>query len=436
MNDQKLLDMLQKDTFAYFTHECNPENGLILDKTAAGSAASVAVVGLALSAYPVAVERGLMARGEALKTTLKTLRFFRDSVQGTAADATGFKGFYYHFLDMAHGKRANACELSTIDTSMLVIGALAASEYYTGDTPDERELREAATEIYRRVDWNWARNDGLALTHGWKPESGFLRHQWQGYDEALFMYILALGSPVHRIPPESYAKWCETYEWRKIYGHEVLYSGPLFTHQISHIWIDFRNIRDDQMREKDSDYFENSKRATYIQQHYSIENPHGFKAYGPTCWGITASDGPGPGWRVVDGWPRKFYGYTARGVPDGPDDGSIAPWAVAASLPFAPEIVLPTIDHFVNGVKLTESNPYGFKATFNPTYERSPGKSYGWVSPSHFGLNQGPIVLMIENYRSELVWNLVKSCINIPDGLRRAGFTGGWLENESAAAAE
>lgn len=430
MNDQKVspevMKALQRKAFDYFVYESNPLNGLVVDKTQAGAPASIAAVGLALSSYPVGVERGFINRAQAIEQTLATLRFFRDSVQSTDPDATGYRGFYYHFLDMVSGKRVWKCELSTIDTAILLAGMLTAAVYFSDSTADEREIRALADELYLRTDWNWAQNGGVTVTHGWKPESGFLPYRWQGYDEALFLYLLGLGSPTHPLPTESYVQWTSTYEWRKIYGHEFLYSGPLFTHQISHIWIDFRGIQDDYMRGKNIDYFENSRRATYVQQQYAIDNPAKFNGYGAKCWGITASDGPGPAKRMIEGHERQFFDYVARGVPAGPDDGSIAPWAVAASLPFAPEIVLPTLQYFEK-LKLREEDPFGFRATFNATFADGPDPSQWWVSPFHYGLNQGPIVLMIENYRSGLLWRLMRQCPYLVTGLRRAGFWGGWL---------
>lgn len=303
---------------------------------------------------------------------------------------------------------------------------LTVAVYFSGDSGDEREIRELADRLYLRVDWQWAQNRGLAVTHGWKPGRGFLRYRWQGYDEALFLYLLGLGSPTHPLPEESYAQWTSTYQWRSIYGQDYLHSGPLFTHQTSHLWIDFREIQDDFMRGKGIDYLENSRRATYAQRQYAVDNPGRFAGYGRHSWGITASDGPGPARRSIGGRKRTFFGYKARGVPDGPDDGSIAPWAVAASLPFAPEIVLPTLKNFET-MKLRENSRYGFKATFNPTFTDRSDPSKAWVSPYFYGLNQGPIVLMIENHRSGLLWNLLRKCPYVVAGLRRAGFTGGWL---------
>ena len=408
-------------------HEANPANGLVLDKTAPDWPASIAATGFALAAYPVAVERGFMSRAASVERTLATLRFFWNSPHGPEPDATGYQGFYYHFLDMRTGRRAWQCELSTVDSAFLLAGMLTAGSYFDADTADEHEIRTLADALYRRANWHWAQNQGATLTHGWKPESGFLRYRWEGYDEALLLYMLALGSPTYLVSDDTYAAWGSTYKWERCYGYDYLYAGSFFTHQLSHMWIEFRGIQDVFMRAKGMDYFENSRRATYVQQQYAIDNPLKFKGYGRCCWGITASDGPGPDAIKVDGIERQFFDYVARGVPYGPDDGTLAPWAVVASLPFAPEIVLPAIDHFIHQLELKAVNPYGFKATFNPTYPGQSGSARGWVSPWHYGLNQGPIVLMIENYRSGLLWRLTRNCPYIVSGLRRAGFTGGWL---------
>lgn len=422
------LETLQRETFDFFLKEANPANGLIIDKTAVNWPASIAATGLALAAYPAGVERGFMPRRIAVERTLNTLRFFWNSPQGPEPDATGYRGFYYHFLDMTSGRRVWRCELSTVDSAFLLAGALAAGIYFDGDTSDEREIRALADALYRRADWQWAQNHGATVTHGWKPESGFLEYRWEGYDEALLLYVLGLGSPTHPLPESSYAAWTSTYRWERVYGYEYLYAGPLFTHQLSHVWIDFRGIQDAFMRTKGIDYFENSRRATFVQQRYAIENPFKFSGYHDCCWGITASEGPGPGTVRLSGIERMFFDYLARGVPYGPDDGTLAPWAVVASLPFAPEIVLPTLDFCIHQAQLTKFNRYGFKAAFNPTHPGEPGNPYGWwVSPWHFGLNQGPIVLMIENYRHGLLWRLMQNCSYIKAGLRRAGFNGGWL---------
>jgi hypothetical protein len=426
-NVEDELEILQRESFSYFVHEANPANGLVIDKTASDWPASIAATGFALAAYPVGIERGFMSRAAARERTLTTLRFFWNSPHGPEPDATGYQGFYYHFLNMQTGRRAWQCELSTVDTVLLLAGVLTAGRYFDADTADEHEIRTLADALYRRTNWPWAQNQGTTLTHGWKPESGFLKYRWEGYDEALLLYILALGSPTYPLCDSSYAAWASTYQWKHCYGYDYLYAGSLFTHQQSHIWIDFRGIQDAFMRGKGIDYFENSRRATYAQQQYAIANPLKFRGYGESCWGITASDGPGPDTIKVDGIERQFFGYLARGAPYGPDDGTIAPWAVIASLPFAPEIVLPTVDYFINHAELKGVNPYGFKDTFNATHPDRSNNARGWVSPWHYGLSQGPITLMIANYRSSLLWRLMRNCPCIVTGLRRAGFTGGWL---------
>jgi len=422
----KLLSDLQSDAFNYFVNEVNPDNGLVADCTKQGWPSSIAAIGMALSAYPVGVEQNLISREEAIGRTLKKLRFFAKSEQSKSPTATGYQGFYYHFLDMQTGQRAWQCELSTIDSTFLFAGMLAAAAYFDRDSADENEIRTLADQLYRRADWRWAVNGGATLSHGWKPETGFLTHRWDGYDESTLAYILGLGSPTFPLPKESYTVHRSTCEWRKVYDYEYLFAAPLFTHQFSHIWIDFREIQDKFIRDHGLDYFENSRRATFVQQEYARRNPNGFQGYDEFCWGLTACEGPGPQELTVDGVKRVFFDYVARGVPHGPDDGTLAPWAVVASLPFAPEIVLPTLEHF-NEIEIGVDHPYGLEATFNPSFPVEESRRRGWLSPWHFGINQGPIVLMIENHRSELVWSLMKKSPYILAGLRQAGFAGGWL---------
>jgi hypothetical protein len=420
------LGRLQLTTLQYYLHESNPVNGLIRDKTEPRAPSSIAAIGLGLSTIPVLVERGVISREFAPELVLKRLRFFRDSPHGPQADAAGYRGFYYHFLDMKTGRRVWECELSTIDSAFLFAGMLTCAAYFDGDTEEEAEMRRLADELYRRADWLWATNGSAAISHGWRPETGFISHYWTGYDEALLVYLLALGSPTFPLAPESYAAYCSTYSWKRIYGRELLYSGPLFTHQLSHLWIDFRDLRDAFMREHGSDYFENSHQATYVHQEYARHNPLEFAGYGEFCWGITATDGPGWKKRVVNGVERQFYDYYARGAPFGPDDGTLAPWVVVASLPFAPEIVIPTVRAMAR-LDLGMTKRYGFKPSFNQTYAVPDSPTGWWVTPYHFGIDQGPVALMIENYRSGLIWNITRRSPYITAGLRRAGFQGGWL---------
>lgn len=425
--DDRELGLLQLTTVLFYLRETNPDNGLVRDKTDPTAPVSIAAVGMALATIPVVVERGLMHRNFAAKITLKRLRYLFSLPQSPEPNASGYRGFFYHFLDIETGRRVWQCELSTLDSAFLFAGALTACVYFDGDTPDELEIRTLANELYQRADWNWAQNGEATLTHGWRPENGFIPYRYQGYDEGLLLYILGLGSPTHPISPESYRAYCETYQWKKIYDRELLYSGPLFTHQLSHMWIDFRGIRDEFMRAHDSDYFENSRRATFVQQEYAIRNPMNFVGYGEHCWGITACDGPGWVKRQINGVERQFFDYIARGVPFGPDDGTIAPWVVVASLPFAPEIVVPTVKHFAK-MELGATGKYGFKPSFNQSFVLETSPTGWWVTPYHFGIDQGPVVLMIENYRTGLIWTLMRRCSAVVTGLLRAGFRGGWLD--------
>ena len=203
-SDEELLDRIQCAAFGYFLEEFNAENGLVADTSRAGSPCSIAVVGFALSTYPVAVERGWMTRADAVNRTLATLRFFCASEQSESPEATGFKGFYYHFLDMKTGKRVWQSELSLIDTTLLLAGVLVASIYFSESTPGEKEIRELADALYLRVDWHWACGGRPTVRQGWKPDSGFLNYGWNGYNEGTILYILGLASPTHPLPDKSF----------------------------------------------------------------------------------------------------------------------------------------------------------------------------------------------------------------------------------------
>jgi hypothetical protein len=428
--DLEMLNKLQKETFDYFLREVNEHTGLIADKTQPGSVSSIAAVGMGLSCYITGVERGYMSRTKAAGRTLKVLQFLLNSPQGTEPADTGYKGFYYHFLDMQTGKRAWDCELSTMDTAIFLAGALTAGYYFTQNNKVETEIRRIAEELYLRVDWQWALNGRNTISHGWKPETGFFRHRWnKGYSEAMLLYILALGSPTFPIAAAGYKKWVNTFEWIKAYDIEYVYAGPLFIHQMSHVWIDFKGIRDEANRKLGIDYFENSRRATIIHQRYAIENPKKYTGYCKHCWGLTASDGPGRRRQVTDEVKRYYYNYKARGAPFGPDDGTVAPWAVVASLPFAPGIVLGTTRHEMKKRGTGKYYHHGFYASYNPTYTgKNKTMPEGWISEWQYGINQGPVILMIENFRTGLTWNIMKKCPYIVEGLRKAGFTGGWLD--------
>jgi hypothetical protein len=421
LSDTALTARLQRAAFSYMIDYANADSGLVSDTSRQGSPCSIAVVGFALSCYPIAVQNGWLSRADAASRTLKVLRFFFRSTQSDAPDATGYKGFYYHFLDMQTGKRVWQCELSLIDTALLIAGVLVAGCYFDG--AGEREIRELADVLSGRVDWRWAQNGTPGIAQGWKPECGFLHYGWEGYNEATLLYVLGLGSPRFPLNPAGYVIWGLTYQWENLLDRDVLYSGPLFTHLFSHAWVDFRGIRDAFMREKASDYFENTKSAIAIHREYGERNPYGFKAYSRDFWGVTAGDGPGEQQMRANGRNRCFFGYMSRGVPYGPDDGTIAPWAMLASLPFAAEAAL------AGTRRLLELYPQvcrqdRFSSGFNPTLS---GDTGGWLSEGWYGLDQGLLVMMIENHRTGLIWEIVRHCGHVRDGLKRAGFEGGWL---------
>jgi hypothetical protein len=433
VTNEAMLDQLQRAAFDYFLLNANPRNGLVADTSRAGSPVSIAVVGFALSSYPAAVERGWLDRRDAVDRSLAALRFFRDSDQSGSPTATGYKGFYFHFLDAQTGARVWNSELSMIDTALLIAGALAARMYFTAATEEEAELRELAEFLYQRIDWRWSQGGGDTIRQGWKPECSFLHYGWEGYSEAILLYVLAAGSPTHPITTNCYKSWTATYQWENLYEHDYLYAGPLFVHQFSHAWIDLRGIRDRFMREARSDYFENTQRAVDIQREYTQRNPHRYIGYDENCWGLSACDGPTDTRPDLPNAPHRVFGYAARGVPYGPDDGTLSPPAVLASLPFAPEIVLNSIRNMID--RYPEMMTDGRLATsFNPSLPDAQGCS--WVSAGHYGLDQGIVFMMIENHRTGSIWQLMRDCSYISDGLHRAGFRGGWLQQLAGHATE
>ena len=423
-----LLIDLEWRTFRFFWETANPKNGLIPDRYPTPSYASIAAVGFGLTAYPIGVERGYISRTDAQQRVLATLRFF--------ASTSNQHGFFYHFVDLRSGARAGDSEISTVDTALLLAGMLFCEGYFDSQDPRDVEIRKLADEIYRRVDWTWAQPRPPAVALAWTPEAGFSAEDWHGYNEAMLVYLLALGSPSHPIDPEAWTSWTSTYnqDWGTLYGETYLSFGPLFGHQYTHVWVDFRGIRDAYMRQHGLDYFENSRRATYTQRRYAIANPKLWQAYGKNVWGMTASDGPGVARGPHLEEDRAFLQYAARGVALGHivDDGTIAPTAAISSLPFAPEIVLPATLEMYRRFGSSIYSSYGFLDAFNasvrdPSSRQPTAGNVGWVDPDHIGIDQGPILAMIENYRSDLVWRVMRSDPYLQHGLERAGFSGGWL---------
>ncbi|HEX7837642.1 MAG TPA: glucoamylase family protein, partial [Kofleriaceae bacterium] len=268
--DAAMLDDLERRTFDWFWRTQDPVTGLVPDRYPTPSFSSIAAVGFGLTAIAIGVERGYVSRAAGRDRVLATLRFFRDAPQGdAAAGVTGYKGFYYHFLDMATGRRYRDVELSSVDTALLLAGVMVCRGYFTGADPAEAELRQIADALIDRVDWRWMQPRAPAIAMGWQPEHGFLDYDWIGYNEAMIVILLALGSP-SPVEPAAWDAWTSRYEasWGTAYGQEHLRFGPLFGHQYSALWVDFRGIRDRFMRAHGLDYFENSRRATLAQRAY------------------------------------------------------------------------------------------------------------------------------------------------------------------------
>jgi hypothetical protein len=437
---ESLLDDVQRRTFLWFWETTNPANGLVPDRWPTLTFSSIAAVGFGLTAYPVGIERGWITREEGRERVLSTLAFFSNAPQGPEARGTaGYKGFFYHFLDMETGERFGTVELSSIDTTLLIAGALFCQSYFDGDHPGEVRIRELAEDLYRDVDWQFLQVRRPLIGMGWHPETGFIHADWRGLNEAAILYVLALASPTHPVESEAWDAWVGTYKWRSFQGQEHINFAPLFGHQYSHIWIDFRGIQDEYLRNRGIDLFENSRRAALSQRQYAIDNPRGWRGYGADIWGLTASDGPGDGFATIDGRQREFWGYMARGAAatDIRDDGTIAPTAAIGSLPFAPEAVIPAMFEMKRRYGSRLYQQYGFLDSFNPTLTTPPpfrlehgtiDPVLGWFNTDYLGIDQGPIVLMIENYRSGLIWDVMRRNEHVIRGLRKAGFRGGWLD--------
>src|SRR5260221_5734400 len=364
---------IEQRTFRWFWDTANAKNGLIPDRWPTPSFSSIAAVGYALAAYAIGAERGWCSRADARDRTLTTLRFFWNAPQGPErTGVTGYKGFFYHFLDMESGLRFRDVELSSVDTTILLMGALFAGQYFDRDDAGEREIRDLSQKLYERADWNFFRSDGrAAVSMGWHPGQGLIPANWVGFNEGMFVNILALGSSTHPGPDNLWEQWTAPYPnfWRGKGPTQRIAFAPLFPGQYSQIFIDFRGIRDAVMRRAGFDYFENSRRETYANRAWCTANSMGWRGYSGRLWGLAACDGPGNFHLPYRSETREFYGYRARGPvgePDGCDDGTLTPSAALGALPFAPEIVLPCAEAMLKWPKLFDR--YGFKDSFNPSF--------------------------------------------------------------------
>lgn len=424
------IDELQRRTFHYFWDLADTVYGQIPDRYPTLTFSSIAATGFGLSAYIVGIERGYVTRDAAARRTLMTLQALWHCPQGPQAeDVSGYKGFFYHFLTLDKATRFKTVELSSIDTGLLMAGVLSAMSYYDADTETEQEIRKIADALFRRVEWDWMMNDTQRMWMGWHPEHGFIPAEWKGYNEAMILLVMALGSPTHPIAPEAWTQWCASYTWANFEGQPHVQFDPLFGHQYSHIWIDFMGIQDAYMRARGLDYTQNTRRATLANRAYCIRNPMGAIGYGENCWGLTACDGPAFTTLEIDGKPWQFYDYRARGACSLQvvDDGTIAPTAAGGSFPFTPDESEAALRYMWNTYSTNLVGEFGFKDAFNLTYvtDKTP---QGWFDVDYLGIDQGPILLMIENYRSGILWEIMKKNPYIVAGLTRAGFNGGWID--------
>lgn len=390
-----LFQTLQRKAFDYFWQEAHPGTGLVKDRAGNFLAddyqiASIAATGFGLAALPVGVEHGWITRQAGHDRALLTMSFVRDRLRHE-------HGWLYHFMDWRTGERVWRCEISSIDTALFLAGALLAGEYFGG------EARTLSDELYRRVDFQWMLTDGGArpneklIGHGWKPESGFLKNRWNNYSEHLILNLLALGSPTHPIPADCWEAWERNAGEYK--GLKTFACAPLFTHQYSQAFIDFRGKRDRQ----GFDYFESSVKKTKADRQFCIDQSGAFKTYSSNVWGLSACDMP-------DG------GYTANGAPPGEPvhNGTIAPWVTAASLPFAPDLVEPAIVHMRQRFHSQLWGRYGFSNGFN--------LDKNWFAKDVIGIDLGAALLLIENHRTGKVWDWFMKAPAIRNAISKAGF--------------
>ncbi len=441
---RRMFKDIERRTFEYFWNTTDPRTGLTPDRWPTPSPSSIAADGFALTADVIGAYRGYVSREAAAERARTTLAFLASRPQGPGAVGfAGYHGLFYHFLDMRTGVRSRNSELSTIDTALLMAGVLTAESYFDRDTPVERSVRRFADQLYRNVDWRWTEQGDPRVRMGWMPDTGFYTSTWDGYSEGSLLYILGLGSPTHRLRSDAWKAWTSTdpTEWRSLDGETFLAFGPQFANQYTAIWVNFQGIADPFMASHQSNYFQNGQRATLAQQQFAIDDPHYWRGYSKYIWGLTACDGPGNVRADFHGGMRVFHSYAARGITSGDvDDGTLAPTAMVGSLPFAPRVVSYSTVALMRTYGDIIYTQYGFLDSFNPSFTDAalaehghviPGR--GWVDGDFIGIDQGPILAMIENERSGLIWKLMQHNRYIKEGLERAGFIGGWLDQRKAS---
>ena len=301
-SDGEFLEYVQQTSFDYFWYLANPSNGLVPDRSTTTSPCSIAAVGFGLTAIGIGIDHDWISRTQGVARVLTTLNTFLNGPQGSNTSGTiGYKGWFYHFLEMNTALRSPSTELSSIDTTLLLAGILYAKQYFDGTNTDETTIRTMADAIVNRVDWNWMARGTNVVSLGWFPNSGFIPNNWIGYNEGMILYCLGLGVATNPLPASAWSRWTSGYTWATNYGQAFVPFPPLFGHQYSHCWIDFRHTADAYMNTHNSTYFQNSRRATLAQRAYCIANPLNRIGYSGNVWGLTASDGPA--------------GYAAHGAP-------------------------------------------------------------------------------------------------------------------------
>ncbi|PWU10594.1 MAG: hypothetical protein C5B50_25340 [Verrucomicrobia bacterium] len=402
-NNNAFLSYVQQTCFDYFWYYANPANGLVPDRTASGSACSIAAVGFGLTAIGIAIDHGWVSRSAGAARVLTTLNTFLQGPQGTnTSGMIGYNGWFYHFLTMSGAVRAGSTiELSSIDTCLLLGGVMYAKQYFNQTNATENAIRSAADTLFNRVNWSWMARNSSGVAMAWYPETGFSTGNWIGYDEGMIIYILGLGTATNPLPASSWNYWTSGYVWETNYGQSYVAYPSLFTYEYSHCWIDFRHTADAYMTARNMSYFINSRRAALAQVNYSIANPNNWPGYGSNIWGLTASDGPN--------------GYTVHGLPpDGNDDGTIAPTAAGGATPFTPEYSVPALLYMYSQARLHIWTAFSFRDAFN--------LKKGWYDTDELGIDQGPIIIMIENYLTQKPWKLFMQNPEVQRGLTRAGF--------------
>lgn len=397
----QFLDFIQEVSFDYFWYWANPLNGLVPDRSETSSACSIAAVGFGLTAIGIAIDHGWITREQGAARVQTTLTTFLQGPQGPQTSGTiGYHGWFYHFIGMKTALRASS-ELSSIDTCLLLAGILYDKQYFNGSNAVETSIRSMASTIFDRVNWTFMANGTEGVQTAWYPETGFSGNDWTGYNEAMILYCLGLGTATTPLPASAWSVWTNGYNWITNFGQQYVFYPPLFTYEYSHCWIDFRHIADAYMNSHNSTYFENSRRAALAQVAYCAANPGHQVAYSTNVWGLTASDDP--------------TGYVVHGIsPGGFDDGTIAPTAAGAAIAVTPEYSEATLAYFYTHYRPHIWTAYGFRDAFNI--------GQGWYDVDELGIDQGPIIIMIENYRTQRPWQQFMRNPEVQAGLQRAGF--------------